>query len=75
MDAWESSRARPLVLRTERRRRGWSQTRVSGLTGIAQADLSGLERGRLPAYPGWRRRLAQVFDMAETELFAIEGTE
>ena len=56
-------------LREERLRRGWSQTRVAALSGIASPDVSALERGVKPVYPGWRRRLAEVFGMTEEELF------
>jgi transcriptional regulator with XRE-family HTH domain len=56
-------------LAVERERRGWSQTRVSALTGIAQPDISAIEnRRRLPG-SGWRRRLADVFGVSEGELF------
>ena len=57
-------------LRRERLARGWSLTRVAGLTMIAASDLSRLERGLLPPYPGWRRRLAKAFRVPEAELFA-----
>lgn len=57
------------ALRAERRKRGWSLTYVSGLTGIAHADLSMLERGLRPAFPGWRRRLARAFGLPAEELF------
>ena len=59
-----------LRLRDERLQRGWSQTRLSHLTGIASPDLSAIEREAKPVYPGWRRRLARVFGMSEEDLFA-----
>lgn len=58
-----------LRLRQERLRRKWSLARVCVATGIEPANLSKIERGLLPAYPGWRRRIAQAFDMSEEELF------
>ena len=58
-----------LRLRDERLRRGWTQTRLSALTGIASPDLSAIERGARTAYPGWRRRLATVFGLPEEHLF------
>ena len=61
---------RSLRIREERPRRGWSLTRVSGLTGIAASDLSALERGRRYPHPGWRRRLALAYRMPEDALFA-----
>jgi plasmid maintenance system antidote protein VapI len=63
------STARVLRMRLERSRRGWSQTRLSALTGIAQSDLSAIETGRRPAGPDRRRRLASVFGVSEADLF------
>jgi transcriptional regulator with XRE-family HTH domain len=59
-----------LRLKLERQKRGWTQTRLAALTGIASPDLSAIERRMRPAYPGWRRRLALVFGIAEDKLFA-----
>lgn len=56
-------------LRRERLRRGWSMVKVCGLTGISPSNLSLLERGLQPAYPGWRRRLAKAFDVPVEVLF------
>jgi transcriptional regulator with XRE-family HTH domain len=50
-------------------------TRVAGLTGIAASDLSQIERGARPAFPGWRRRLAHAFGMPEEALFAAAEDE
>jgi transcriptional regulator with XRE-family HTH domain len=59
-------------LRVERQRRGWSQTRLSALTGISSPDLSAIENGHRPVYPSWRRRLEQVFGMPAEQLFAAD---
>jgi len=59
-----------LKLRSERLARKWSMTLVSGMTGIATSDLSQLERGLRPAYPGWKSRLARAFKVPADELFA-----
>jgi hypothetical protein len=40
------------------------------LTGVAPSDLSLMERGMKPAFPSWRRRVAEAFDMPEAALFA-----
>lgn len=56
-------------LRDERLKRGWSQTKVSMLTGIASPDISALERGTRYPHPGWRRRLAVAFKLSERDLF------
>ena len=60
-----------LTIRSERKKRGWTLTEVTRRTGIATADLSALERGLRPPYPGWRRKLARVFRMAPQELFKV----
>ena len=60
-------------MKEERLRRGWSQTRVSQLTGIASADVSAIERGVRPAFPGWRRRLAEAFEVSEDRLFGPDA--
>ena len=59
-----------LNLKVERLKRSWSLTRLSGLTGIAASDLSAIERGLRPAFPGWRKRIARAFGLPERELFA-----
>lgn len=63
-------------MRSERLRRGWSQTRLSGLTGIVATDLGAIERGTKYPFAGWRRRIAAAFKLRETELFAeVPGDE
>jgi hypothetical protein len=59
-------------VREMRLRRGWSLTHLTTLTAIATQDISALERGLRPLYPGWRRRLARAFGMSEAELFGAE---
>jgi transcriptional regulator with XRE-family HTH domain len=58
-----------LKLKQERERRGWSLVDVTVKTGIASGDLSLIERGLKPAYPGWQRRIAKAFRMPASELF------
>ena len=59
-------------VREERLKRGWSLTHLSGLTGIASSDLSMVERGLRPAFPGWQRRLARAFHLPTGVLFEPE---
>jgi transcriptional regulator with XRE-family HTH domain len=59
-----------LKIRKQRLSRGWSITHLTVLTGIDAASLSRLERGQIPAFPGWRKRLAEAFGMSEEVLFA-----
>lgn len=44
------------------------------LTGIASPDLSSIERGARPAFPKWRRLIAEAFGMPEEALF-VPATE
>jgi transcriptional regulator with XRE-family HTH domain len=60
-----------LQLRRERERRHWSLTYITRRTGIAANDLSMLERGLRPAFPGWRKRIARAFDLPEDRLFRL----
>lgn len=50
-----------LALRKERERRGWTLDKLSKKTAISQPDLSRLERGLCPAYPGWKKKIALAF--------------
>ncbi len=59
-----------LRLRQERLRRRWSLLDVAIRTHIESTNVSKIERGILPAYPGWRRRLAEAFGLPEENLFA-----
>jgi transcriptional regulator with XRE-family HTH domain len=61
---------RPLRLRRERQRRGWSLFSVAVKTGIDPASLSQLERGLRPISTRWRRVIAETFQSSEAELFA-----
>ena len=56
-------------IRAERQRRGWSQTRLTMKTGIAQSDISAIESGKRYCPPAWRRRLALALEVSEAELF------
>jgi transcriptional regulator with XRE-family HTH domain len=58
-----------LELRRARQRLGLSLTKLTALTGIATTDLSLLERGLRPPFPGWRRRIAEALGMREEDLF------
>ncbi len=58
-----------LRLKLERVTRGWSQQHVGRLLGVGQPMVSALEIGRLLPYPGWRERLARVFEMPCDALF------
>lgn len=57
-------------LRQVRKARGWSLTDVTVKTGIPESSLSALERGLLPAHPGWQRRISKAFRLPREELFS-----
>lgn len=61
-----------LQLRRMRLDKGWSLGQVATRTLIDISTLSKLERGIYPAYPGWRRRLARLFQVPVDVLFAEE---
>lgn len=56
-----------LQLRVERQRRGLSQTKLSGMTGIASTDISAIENGWKRPFPGWRKRIAKALGVPESE--------
>lgn len=62
-----------LRLREERLRRGWSLTKLTVVTGINSSSLSQIERGKLTAFPAWRRRLAAAYGLPEEALFGTDG--
>ncbi len=62
-------------VREERMKRGLSINKLSQLTSIGASDLSMLERGQRPAYPGWRRRIARAFKMDSDFLFTDKVIE
>jgi transcriptional regulator with XRE-family HTH domain len=60
-------------IREQRLKKGWSLTRLSGLTGIASGDLSQIERGLRVLHPGWRQRIARALGVPANELSADHG--
>ncbi len=55
-------------IKVERERRGWTQQELAKRTGIAQSDISQIERGKKDIFPSWSERLQTAFGMGE-ELF------
>ncbi|HBT19870.1 MAG TPA: XRE family transcriptional regulator [Peptococcaceae bacterium] len=49
-----------LRLTVERKKRRISQMQLAALTGIHPSNLSRIERGVVPAYRGWRLRIAKA---------------
>ena len=58
-----------LRLRYLRRGKGWTLEDLSKRTGISVPDLSCLERGLCPTYPGWQRRISKTFQLPIAVIF------
>ena len=59
-------------VRSERRRRGWSQAKLAERAGISRAEVSAIETGRLRApSTGAALRLAAALGLAVEELFLL----
>ncbi|MBY6277660.1 helix-turn-helix domain-containing protein [Symbiobacterium thermophilum] len=54
-------------LRMVRQSRGLTQIHLCRMTGISPADISAIELGVRPAYPGWRRRIADALGVDDVE--------
>ncbi len=60
-------------LRSARKEKGYSQARITQLTGIAPSIISAIENGKLYAYPAWRKKFAAALEVDEKELFPDLG--
>lgn len=58
-----------LRLREVRKGRGITLRELAAKTGITIPDLSMLERGQRPAFPGWQRRISKALRVPAAELF------
>lgn len=47
-----------------------SQAKLARLAEINQADLNAMIHGRRPAFPAWRKRIADVLDLPEEDIFS-----
>lgn len=56
-----------LRLKMERQRRGISQVKLSGITGIASTDISAIENGWKKPFPGWKRRISKALGVTGPE--------
>jgi transcriptional regulator with XRE-family HTH domain len=65
-----------LKLREARQKKGWSLMDVARETGITPSNLSYIERGLQVAWPDWRKRLCELFNVKEAVLFSeVEDDE
>ena len=56
-------------VRPVRKSMGMSGLELSRRVKMAPSTLSLVERGMLPAYPNWRRRISEALGLSEEELF------
>lgn len=64
-----------LRIRQERLRRGWTLRNLAFRAAIDPSTLSRLERGLVPPYTGWRRRLSVILKVPAGDLFVpVDGT-
>ncbi|MEW6274957.1 MAG: helix-turn-helix transcriptional regulator [Bacillota bacterium] len=48
-------------VKQEREKRGWSKSELSRRTGIGLTEIIRIERGQLPIFPGWKKKLERAF--------------
>lgn len=53
--------------------RGMTKFKLSKLANIAEQDIYSAFNGRKPFYPNWRKRISEVLEVSETELFDDSG--
>lgn len=56
-------------VRSERMKRQISGLKLSMLTGISPSDISQIELGRRQCFPAWRKKISNVLNVPEKELF------
>ena len=59
-------------VRKVRKKLGLSGEALARKAEMSASDLSKVERGRVYAFPGWRRRISDALGVPECELFPEE---
>lgn len=59
-------------LRAVREAQGVSQLELAARSRVSPSAISNIETGKIFAYPGWRRRLAEALQVEEGEIFPVE---
>lgn len=62
-------------LREEMENQKISANKLSLKAMISPANFSQAINGKMPMFPGWRKRLAEALDIPQNELFPEEGDE
>ena len=57
-----------IKLTEEREKRGITQYELSKKTGIHPTDITKIESGRFPIFPGWKIRIAEALDWPEDRI-------
>ena len=57
------------LVRRERKKLKLTLRELSLISGIAQPDLSAIERGKRQIFPTWRKRLSMALKTPEENLF------
>lgn len=57
-----------LKIKSERLRRGWTQTDLAYHSRVQPAEISRIERGQARPYPGQAARLAKALKLSPDEL-------
>lgn len=60
--------AMAIRLTSERKKRGVTQYELSKKTGIHPTDISKVESGKFPTFPGWKIRIAKALDWPEDRI-------
>ena len=71
----QGKEAAVMNLKELRQKRGWSQAELARRCGLHPSTISHLEGGRLPLYPGWRRRIAEALGVREEEVGPCKGKQ
>ena len=56
-------------LKELRIKKGLSQLQLSYKAGMSQGAISNLENGKVFAYDGWKKKLAEILEVSEEEIF------
>ena len=49
--------------------RGISRYKLSKITGIRHPNLYNALNGKIPLYPGWKKRIAEALELPEEDLY------
>lgn len=62
-----------LKLRQVRQERGLTLLDLAIMTHISESDISQVERGERPAFPGWQERISRALRVPAAVLFVEAG--